>query len=54
MGCVVALLGVLMGVAEVRESCDGGEWHTGNGAPKVAGNTNNETVDVPTGSNVSD
>lgn len=54
-GCVLALLGVLMGEYEVPESCDGDKkCHGGKGASKVADNTNNTTVFKSTGTLVSD
>lgn len=52
-GCVVALLGVLIGVYEVAEKCDGDKGcHSGKGASEVAVVANGESLEVSTGEDV--
>lgn len=51
----MALSGVLIGVYEVAESCDGDcMCHSGKGASCVAGYANGETVGVSVGPDVLD
>lgn len=51
----MAFLGVLMGICEVSESCDGdGDCHNGKGAKKVAVNANDISVVITKGTDVTD